>query len=236
MQIAICDDDSLFLEHFCTQVEGLELARRVDSFSALGAFLAALEDGVRYDAVLMDIDWKQDENGMDIAQRLNERAPQTKIIYVTGYNDRFSQRIFLQKANLSGYLVKPVDSALLRANLEKVAEAAKEREEPVLTVSVSGKPVALAHREIVYLESLGHTVNIHTCAEVVVVYEKLDKLAMRLPEGFLRCHKSFLVNMRWVRRFQERDVLLDGGVAIPMSRSRSAESKAQYFRYMGKTF
>lgn len=235
MQLAICDNDHVFLAHFRAQVESLGLARRIDCFSALDAFLYAMEDGAQYDAVLMDIDWQQDATGMDIAEQLDQRAPSTRIIYVTGYNDRFSQRIFLQKSNLSGYLVKPVDSALLRANLEKAADAAQRQDEPALTVSVSGNPVSIPCREILYLESLAHTVRIHTQKEVVTVYEKLDKLAPLLPAGFLRCHKSFLVNMRRIRRFQAQDVLLDTGAAIPLSRSRSAEAKAEYFRYMGKT-
>lgn len=235
MQLAICDDDRLFLERFRAQVETLGLTRKIDCFSGPEAFLASLEGGARYDAVLMDIDWKRDATGMDLAERLNEQSPRTKVIYVTGYNDRFSQQIFLHRANLSGYLVKPVDSALLRANLEKVA-AAREEQEPVLTLTVSGRPVSIPHDEIVYLESLGHTVDIHTRSEVITVYERLDRLALLLPEGFLRCHKSFLVNMRRIRRFLEQDVLLDTGASVPMSRSRSAGAKADYFRYMGKTF
>lgn len=236
MQIAICDDDRLFLERFRGQVEALGLARRIECFCTLDSFLYALEDGARYDAVLLDIDWKQDRTGMDLAEELNERSPRTRVIYVTGYNDRFSQRIFLRKSNLSGYLVKPVDTELLRANLEKVEDTVRRRDDPVLTVSVSGKPVSIPHREIVYLESLGHTVNIHTRAEIITVYERLDKLSLLLPEGFLRCHKSFLVNMRRIRRFLDQDVLLDAGAAIPLSRSRSAEAKAEYFRYMGQSF
>lgn len=236
MRIAICDDDHVFLERFHRQVEDLNLARKIDCFSGLDTFLDSLESGAQYDAVLMDIDWKQDTTGMDVAEILRQQSPRTKIIYVTGYNDRFSQRIFLQRSNLSGYLVKPVDTALLRANLQKVRDAALEQDPPVLTLSVSGKPVSIPCREIVYLESLGHTVDIHTRADVVTVYEKLDQLAPRLPDGFLRCHKSYLVNMRRIRRFQAQDVLLDTGAAIPMSRSRSAEARAAYFRYMGKTF
>lgn len=235
MRLAICDDDLMFLEGFRAQVETLGLTRRIDCFSRPEELLDSLEDDTGYDAVFMDIDWKRDITGIDLAEWLNERSPQTKVIFVTGYNDRFSQRIFLQKSNLSGYLVKPVDSVLLRANLEKVAAAVKEHE-PLLTVTVGGRPRSIPLEKIVYLESLGHTVGIHTGEEVITVYERLDKLASRLSEGFLRCHKSFLVNMRRVRRFTEQNVLLDTGASVPMSRSRSAEAKSAYFRYMGKTF
>lgn len=236
MRVAICDDDRIFLERFRGQVEALGLVSHIDCYHVLADFLRALEHGEQYDAVLLDIDWKQDETGMDIAERLSEVSPRTQIIYVTGYNDRFSQRIFLRRSSLSGYLVKPVDSELLRANLEKAERLSKEQEGPMLTVSSGGKPVSIPQKEILYLESLGHTVNIHTRGELVTVYERLDQVAPRLPEGFLRCHKSFLVNMRCIRRFLEQDVLLDTGARVPMSRSRSAEAKSAYFRYMGKSF
>lgn len=235
MHIAVCDDNILFLSTLKTQVEALDIADRISDYSDLNSFLRSVESGTRYDAVLMDIDWEQTTTGMDIAERLSRLSPMTRIIYVTGYNDRFSQQIFLQSANLSGYLVKPVDSALLRANLEKVADAAR-RDEPTLTVSVSGKPVSLPLGEIAYLESLGHTVSIHIRDEVITVYERLDRLSPMLPEGFLRCHKSFLVNMRHIRRFLERDILLDTGETIPVSRSRYAQAKTDYFRRMGRSF
>ena len=70
MQIAICDDDRVFLERFCVQVKELELARKIDCYSAISHFLYSLEDGIQYDAVLMDIDWKQDEtSGHPYAER-----------------------------------------------------------------------------------------------------------------------------------------------------------------------
>lgn len=89
---------------------------------------------------------------------------------------------------------------------------------------------------IVYLESRGHTVTIHTQSETVTVYERLEKLRPLLPEGFIQCHKSFLVNMRHIRRFLPQDILLDTHAQIPVSRSKYALTKETYFRYMGKTF
>ena len=234
MRIAICDDDRLFLEQFRAQVEELDFARKIDCYSALNQFIYSLDDSAPYDAVLMDIDWKQDETGIDAAEMLYQCSPQTKVIYVTGYNDLFPQHIFLQKSNLSGYLVKPVDSELLRANLEKVLAA--QDEQPVLTIQSHGRPISIPHREIVYLESLGHTVTIHTQSETVTVYEQLDKLRPLLSEGFIQCHKSFLVNMRYIRRFLSQDILLVTDAQIPISRSKYARTKDAYFRYMGKMF
>ena len=236
MWIAICDDNPLFLAEIRKQVEELHMTEPPACFSDLHAFWASVEEGVVYDAVLMDIDWRQSETGMDAAERLSRLSPRTRIIYVTGYNDRFSQQIFLHRANLCGYLVKPVDSRILRANLEKVEAELVLQEEAVLTVSSRGKPVSIPHRDIFYIESMGHTIRICTAEETAVVYERLDAVQKMLPPGFIRCHKSYIVNMRQIRRFQPPDILLKNGMSVPVSRKRYAETKEAYFKFMGQTF
>ena len=236
MRIAICDDNPLFLKEFQKQIEELQIADQVDCYSRLTVFMFSLEEGIYYDVVLMDIDWQQDETGMDVAEKLFQVSPGTRIIYVTGYNDRFSQEIFLHKANLSGYLVKPVDNYLLRVNLEKVVEAVASQKDEVLTVAIHGRPVTILCRDIFYMESKGHTVKIHAAEQTVTVYERLDEVAQRLPDIFIRCHKSFVVNMWQIRRFLQAEVLLKNEAVIPVSRNRYVETKNAYFRFMGKTF
>ena len=236
MRIAVCDDNILFLKEIRTQLEKLNIADQLSCYFNLNAFLCSVEDGPRYDVVLMDIDWQQDETGMDIAEKLEQLSPLTKIIYITGYNDRFSQQIFLHKANLSGYLVNPIDTGLLQANLAKVKKALEDQEEPLLTLSSHGKPLSLPCRDILYLESLGHTVNIHTSEETITVYQRLEKILPMLPGGFIQCHKSFIVNMRQIRRFQPPDILLKNSMLIPVSRKRYAETKEAFFCFMGQTF
>lgn len=236
MRIAICDDNPLFLKEFQKQIEAIHIAEQIVCYSQLAAFFFSVEEGMMYDVVLMDIDWQQGETGMDVAEKLFQLSPQTKIIYVTGYNDRFSQEIFLHKANLSGYLVKPVDTDLLKANLEKAAESLASQKDDVLTVASRGRPITIICRDIIYIESKGHTVQIHTSEELITAYERLDEVEKRLPDVFIRCHKSFVVNMWYIRRFLSTDVLLKNDTVIPISRNRYSKTKNTYFRFAGHTF
>ena len=90
--------------------------------------------------------------------------------------------------------------------------------------------------DIFYIESMGHTVQIHTATDTIAAYERLDAVTKRLPVGFIRCHKSFVVNMWQIRRFLPTDVLLKNEVLVPVSRKRYTETKEAYFRFMGQTF
>ena len=237
MQIAVCDDNQLFLDEIGTQLRMLPIVDSVDLFPRLDAFFQIIEKKRRhYHAVLLDMDWGEQETGLEIAQQLYHQCPETKIIYVTGYNDRFSQHILLHRANLSGYLTKPVDLDLLQLNLRKVQDDLPLQDEPALVLQSRGKPVAIPIREIFYIESRGHTLLLHTGTECITVYGKLSAVLRSLPEGFFQCHKSFAVNLRKVQRFRCDGVLLKNGFPVPVSRTRYAGTKAAYFQFMGGTF
>jgi DNA-binding LytR/AlgR family response regulator len=214
----------------------LSMVENAYYFSDLSLFLASVEDGRSYDAVLMDIDWEQSKTGLDAAEEICKRRPETKIIYVTGYSDKYSQHIFLRKANLSGFIAKPVDIEILKANLRKVADAIPFGDEPSLVVRRHGALLSVPFREIYSIESYKHSVTIHSARESVVSYGKLDELIRALPAEFYRCHKSYVVNMRQIQRFQADEILLKDGKTVPVSRSKYNETKEAYLNFIGQTF
>ena len=236
MHIAVCDDNKLFLKGFEEQLRELSIIEAVFPFSDYNSFLFSVDDGKQYDAVLMDIDWNQDLTGMDIAEEIYKLNPHTKIIFVTGNSESFSQQIFLRKANLSGFLTKPVDSELLYANLKKIADAIPYAAQPTLVLSQRGMPISIFTREIIYVESRGHIIEVHTAENTTCTYERLETILRMLPVGFYQCHKSYIVNMSHIRRFESNCVLLKNGESIPVSRARYAETKAAYFDFMGRKF
>ena len=58
------------------------------------------------------------------------------------------------------------------------------------------------------------------------VYEK------KLHKDFLRVHKSFLVNMQYIRRIEMKEVTLQDGTVLPVSKTKYSASRDKYFRYM----
>lgn len=53
--------------------------------------------------------------------------------------------------------------------------------------------------EILYLESKGHVTEIHTASgKVYECRDKISELEQRAGKEFVRCHQSFLVNLRYV--------------------------------------
>lgn len=66
----------------------------------------------------------------------------------------------------------------------------------------------IANSQIWYIESNAHQLLIHTISGEISLYEKLDVYEKKLHKNFLRVHKSFLVNMQYIRRTEMKEVTL----------------------------
>lgn len=53
-----------------------------------------------------------------------------------------------------------------------------------------------------------------------------------LPEGFVRCHKSFVVNLADVVEIGKDDILAKSGSRVPMSQKRRYEVKEALLDYL----
>jgi len=234
MKIAICDDQQSNLEHTAALVRQTGIQCDVSQFCDISVLLREIESGADFDAILMDIEWNGEQRGIDFASEIYLRSPEAKIVFVTGYPERYSQEIFLKTTNLTGFIAKPADISILTRNLEKIYAGIKARENHRLLLLRYGSDVtSVDPDDILYIESRAHTATVHTSDGGHLCYEKLNDLATRLPSHFVTTHKSFLVNMDKIRRIERERALLDNGMEVPVSKSRLHEVRERYFHFVG---
>ena len=200
----------------------------------------SLDEGIQIikntnpDLVFLDIDMPG-KNGMAIYNYFNE--PTFKIIFVTAYQQ---YAIGALNHSASGYLLKPVSFIDLRELLQKVfKELIHEQQQRELedrlnilcAADIVGKNIILdvengfimentKNIEYCYASQSYSVVVLHTKKEIIVT-KALKSLQELLPNSqFYRTHKSFLVNVFYIRKFfkgNESYVILKSGVKIPVS-------------------
>jgi DNA-binding LytR/AlgR family response regulator len=145
------------------------------------------------------------------------------------------------------YLLKPVSMERLAATLRRIESraigkaegnappAGAERDEddalPFVAVEVAGKIRLIDRGEIRYVEAEGDYVRFHTYKDAYLVRKSLSSLAEQWSsEGFVRVHRSFLVNLRHVIEIQpyfnhQLIVRLNdqGETKVPVSRRRAGQ-------------
>lgn len=232
MRVAVCSRNCVIIEQVQEAVGRILGCAGCDGYKELTALLLAIDGGEGYRAVFLDIQWDQAAEGMDAAEKLFLTKPEMKVIYMTAYPEQYIQQIFLRPANISGFLIKPIDSGLLEEHLRKIAREEQKKELASLVVKNKGTVHSIRFEQILYLESVGHVVTIYTKTEAHNCYNRLEKLYERLPAYFVQCHKSYVVNMNEIRWMDKSQMVMENEIKIPISKARYRATKKCYNHYV----
>lgn len=234
ISVLLCDDDVRFLEKLKAATEAFFAARglpaKIMGFSDAGEIGA--ETLNTCDIALLDIDYGgQTDNGMDLARRLRKARKDAVIVFVTNYVEYAPEGYEVQAFR---YLMKNEIDRKLQGCLGS-ALAHLRRESPVVCFTSGGERIPVKLEELVYAESLGHTVLVHLRGgRLLSIYSSLaaveDELSQR---GFLRIQKSYLVNMAHLRYLKCSEAALDEGGTLPVSEKNYADLKRKYLLWKG---
>lgn len=236
MNIAICDDDAVAVEYLFSLCKEITFIKTIHPYDSPETLLADIRAGSVFDVIIMDIHFETKKNGIDYSEEIYHLAPSIRTIYITGYADRFIQKIFLQKSTLVGFIIKPAQKDILEDLLKKAQREMDNDKQYFICNLGKGISETIPINKILFLESKGHNVLIYTenRSEAYSVYSRLSTLEKQLPSCFRPCHKSYLINMDKIKRIDKREVILADGTAIQMSKSYGAKIKEEYIRYMQK--
>lgn len=233
--IAICDNNPAVIREL-TVMAAKQLSavkHRVLGFETKEALLEALDGGVVPDIAFLDILFGT-ENGVELAKERFPRGSRTQVIFVTGYVSRSAE---VYETEHVFVLQKPVREELFRKAVEKARERLSLLEltkERFLVLKTRETMERILPGSIRYIESMGRKVEIHCQDKVYEQYTPLSCIAKNLPDGFIQCHKSFYVNMEYIRHIEPRCMVLDDGTEIPVSQTRKKPTREAVSRFWMK--
>ncbi|MBR2942564.1 MAG: LytTR family transcriptional regulator DNA-binding domain-containing protein [Clostridia bacterium] len=105
-----------------------------------------------------------------------------------------------------------------------------------INLKSNGKLYRVHAEDICMVQTVDKMVEYHAGKQVISVYDTMDNVESLLGEGFIRCHRSYLINQEHIQYidFREMCILLTNGDSIPLARSFK-ESMQRKFPAAGKT-
>lgn len=235
MRIAYCEDEpaqaALVRAMILQWAESRRITAEVVLYESAEEFLFKNEV-FAYDIVFLDIAMRQ-MNGVELARAIRRKDRALPIAFLTA--DR-TFAIEGYELHAVRYLLKPVAMEKLGSLLDELLETAEAdaQDTDCITVGEKGAVRKISESSICYIEVLGHYTQLHLQDGAVVrVKESLASVAAMLhqKELFVKCHRSFVVNLRYVEKISRAACALSDGTVLPVSRNSYQELNERFIQY-----
>jgi len=231
LKIAVCDDEKIVRDGVRKCLDNYAMRRDIDIIChEFSTGLDFLRDRAHYHIVIMDYRLSEDSrvNGLSIAKKLRSYDEDVHIIFLTG----FPKVVFSSfEVDTFRFLVKPLEPEKLYKALDDYLKY-MEHDNVSLIIKVDGVSTILNTKKIIYLEGMRKYANIHTDTGEIECREVLADVEKRLPpDVFFRCHRSFVVNLKYIDAYDSDQVYLTNKQALPVSRKRLEAFKTAYISY-----
>ncbi len=228
LNIAICDDEEAIREQIKELIEKERPGVCPGIYETGDGLLAA---GGQFDLVFLDIQM-DGTNGIETAKILRERDEDTILIFITGIREYVFEAFDVAAFH---YLLKPIEEDKFHevfGRAERELEKRKKQRRETVFIKTRNRGFALEKDSILYIESRGKKVEIHTTGETIEAYVSMNELEGQLGAGFYRCHRGYLVNMAYVTEYDSESIILNNGEYVYLAKEKYGEFVKAYMRYL----
>ncbi|WP_294390562.1 LytTR family DNA-binding domain-containing protein [uncultured Clostridium sp.] len=234
MKIAICEDQAVQVNLLNNKIKkwanDYDIEVTINNFTTAESFLFEWEDYDKYDIIFLDIKLGK-ISGVELSNIIREKNKNVDIVFVTGF---FKYALHGYKVGALQYLMKPIKISDLYFCLNKTQERISNKNDKYMMILETPKKyIKLNCNEIHYCIMFSPYIDIHTSSEKITVRKKISELEREIPSKyFIRCHRSYIVNLKYVKSITKDSVVLESGIRIPISRGRYKDINDTFINYI----
>lgn len=232
LKIAVCDDEKSYVDHIRQHLTFYSTDRHIDlEIYVFYSSTDLLKSNIKFNIAILDVEMPG-INGIEIGRMLRFKYPHIVLLYITAYKQYLDEALNL---NATRFFEKPLDSQRFYKGLDN---AIKRIDDTTINFFLKNQNTSyrISADDIIYIEieQLGHrktkviTINgTYTSTNKISFWE--EKLTSTV---FVKTHKSYIVNMNYITKY-ERDCLeLDKTYIVPISRNYQAKFHKSFIRFM----
>ena len=202
LRFVLCDDNPSVLDRLDKMLDSIFIKNDIDAkiiykAQTTGEILNYIKDNP-IDVIFLDINLKSDKTGCDIADIIRKKNKNVYIIFFTGH---LEYALLAYKYKTFDYLLKPITTERLEETILRLVEDVKESNSKFLKFNNT----VIKQDEINYIKKDGMKLVFCTSSHDYEIYSSFSKIENCLPDNFIRCHKSYIININNVTHFTTKD-------------------------------
>ena len=229
LKIAVCDDERVICESLykiLMQIsDDIGHKLEVDCFTS-GEELCDEITAQNYDLIFLDIELPQ-MSGVEVGRYIRESL-QDEVVQIAYISSRQEYAMQLFEIRPINFLVKPISYEQTRKIIEKYLKIIGT-ETGTLSFKKGHNYLSVAYSDILYMYSSGRKINVVTKKESHNFYGSLEDIYSKIKNhGFLYVHKSYIVNYRYVKKYEYEKLVMVNDFEIPISQSRRKAVRSKF--------
>lgn len=230
IRVGICDDEHYMSDTIRAMVSDFFRNKNIEII--ILQFLSG-EELLKYDKqidiLFLDIQMKGID-GMETARKLRRRKFKGYLIFITVLREMVFQSFEVQPYD---YLVKPIKEPYFETMMERLLGSMKNASEENLLIQKGYESRIIPIEDIVFCEIIDRKIYLHLASsEVIDYYDRIENLEKKLDHSFFRCHRSFLIHLKYLKGYKNGTAYMENGREIPVSRLRGKEFSNVILQYM----
>ena len=204
LNFAIIEDDEKILKNLYHYLESIFMQHDFDA--EIGIHTTNVDSLLSYinknkvDVLILDIDLNSTLSGLEIAKKVRSSNKDCYIIFETAH---LEFGLMAYRFKTFDYISKPItrqrlEDCIIRL-FEDVSGVSKR------FIRIDNKNTIIAEKEIKYIKRDGMKIVFHTNSRDYEIYSSFSKIQDKLPENFVRCHKSFIANVDNITKVESTD-------------------------------
>ena len=198
LHFVICDDNLNLLQKLSSTLENIftkynydaSVSFQTDNVDSLLQYV----DTNKIDVLFLDINLKSNKTGLEVAEMIRKKNKDIYLIFTTGH---LEYAMLAYKFKTFDYIAKPFTTERLEDTVVRLFEDIHGL--PTKYLKIDNKNTIIDENEIEYIKRDGMKVVFHTSFNDYDTYSSFNKLQDSLPNNFIRCHKSFVVNINKIK-------------------------------------
>lgn len=233
-KIAVCDDELPVLESIEKYIGDYWVAFHVDfSIEIFQDGNKLLNSTSQFDLIFLDIEMPE-INGIETARKIRLNDKDIKIVYVTSYSGYALQAFAVHPFD---FIVKPVTQENIFHILNEYLDYASQQKPSVMIElrSIVGS-IMLNLDEIIAFEYVDNRkLKVYITEKQYEIKGSITEIRQMIQsDSFTSPHKSFIINMKYVKRLSNFIIYMHGGIEIPVAQKKLKEFKAELNHYLHK--
>lgn len=208
LNFAMCDDNIIILDRLKILLEKIFLKNDLDAritYSSTNPIdvLKFIENN-HLDVLLLDIDLKDDFSGLDLANEIRKNDKNLYLIFLTAH---LEYALMAYKLKTFDYLSKPITMERLEETVLRIFDDIKDDTNEKF-IKLHNSKIILKENDILYIKKDGMKLIYKTLNSDYETYSSFSKVENTLPENFIRCHKSYIVNLNNVKNIESNNKII----------------------------